>query len=104
MPLRPLAFRVAFAACWIVVAIACVTSQLRAPSVEPFASKPLAPSEKSALVAALTDFFTAPSAKQESWKFPGRFEKPLRENEAAVRIAAWESFRDAPIHEVLKQD
>jgi len=36
--------------------------------------------------------------------FPEQLEKLLRENESAVRLAAWEAFRDAPIHEAVKQD
>jgi hypothetical protein len=72
--------------------------------VRPAVTKPLASVEESNLKNALTEFFSAPTNKQEAWKFADQFEKLLRENEPAVRNAAWDAFRTAPIHDALKHD
>src|SRR5882762_10303940 len=72
--------------------------------VRPANSKPLKSSVESRLKTALTEFFTAPTNNQQTWKFSGELEKLLREGEPAVRVAAWEAFRDAPIHDAMKQD
>jgi transglutaminase-like putative cysteine protease len=53
---------------------------------------------------ALLDFFCARPQRQASWKFPRRMEKLLRQNEPAVRRAAWEAFQSAPIHDAMKAD
>src|SRR5436190_10697732 len=66
--------------------------------------KPLTPAEESTLKRALTDFFIAPTNKQDTWKFSDDLEKLLRGNELGVRLAAWQAFRDAPIHNALKED
>jgi predicted esterase len=50
----------------------------------------------------LDKYFAAESASQAKWKFPSKLEKLLRESESAVRLAAWESYRCAPIHTNLK--
>jgi predicted esterase len=49
-------------------------------------------------------FFLAPAGEQASWNFPPRLEKLLLTHEAAVRAAAWQAYRSAPIHSELKRD
>ena len=97
-----------FPALWAVflcaVDIGHLASTVTAATPKLAAARPLVSSETSALKLALTKFFTAPTNVQESWKFPGQFEKLLREDEAAVRVAAWEAFRDSPIHQAIKRD
>jgi transglutaminase-like putative cysteine protease/pimeloyl-ACP methyl ester carboxylesterase len=70
----------------------------------PPVTKALKAGDEKKLKKALTDFFTAPSEKQANWKFAGSLENLLRDNEPAVRRAAWETFRTAPIHTALQQD
>ena len=53
---------------------------------------------------ALTAFFSASATQQSKWKFSGSLEKLLRGNEPAVRQAAWESYRSAPVHDSIKLD
>ena len=72
--------------------------------IPPPVTQPLSPKDQARLKEALTAFFTAPTNQQATWKFPGRLDKLLRNNEPAVRQAAWESFRAAPIHAALQQD
>jgi pimeloyl-ACP methyl ester carboxylesterase len=72
--------------------------------VPPQALKPLRPPEEKELGKALLDYFSAPADRQARWKFPGRLEKLLRDSEPAVRQAAWEAYRHAPIHDAQKQD
>ncbi len=72
--------------------------------VRPVITHPLKSDQQTNLKKALGDFFTASTNQQESWKFPAEFEKLLRENEPAVREAAWDAFRSAPIHASLKED
>jgi predicted esterase len=50
----------------------------------------------------LDKYFAAESASQAKWKFPSKLEKLLWESESAVRLAALESYRRAPIHTNLK--
>lgn len=64
----------------------------------------LAPRDEQRLKVALTNYFAAPAAKQANWKFSRRLEKLLRENEPAVRQAAWEVFKDASVHGDLEAD
>jgi len=61
-------------------------------------------SDESKLRPALTDFFTAPPEQQANWKFSHGLEKLLRDHESAVRHAAWEAFKSAPIHEAMKKN
>lgn len=72
--------------------------------VSPPAAKPLSSKEEARLREALTGFFTAPTNLQATWTFPRSLEKLLRDHEPAVRRAAWECFRAAPIHDALRQD
>ena len=65
---------------------------------------PLAFAQEDPLKKALMDYFTAPEEKRAAWKFDAAHEKLLRENEPAVRRAAWETFRVAPNHKALKED
>lgn len=70
----------------------------------PKATKTLKPADEAKLNKALTAYFTAPTNKQATWKFSSSLNKLLRENETAVRHAAWEAYRAAPIHSELKTD
>ncbi len=64
--------------------------------------KPLKSRDEAKLKTVLTEFFTVSAAKQTKWKFSSRLEKLLRENEPAVRQAAWEVFKAAPVHGILE--
>ncbi len=66
--------------------------------------KPLNPNDEKKLKKAFTEFFEASDEKQAQWKFSRSLEKLLFENEPAVRQAAWESFKAAPVHDSFKQD
>lgn len=70
----------------------------------PRISRELKPADATKLRAALTEYFTATTNQQAKWKFPRAMDRLLRENEAAVRLAAWEAYRSAPIHAELKTD
>ena len=72
--------------------------------IPPPVTQPLSLQDQARLKEALTAFFTAPAKQQATWKFPGRLEKLLRNNEPAVRQAAWGCFRAAPIHGALQED
>ena len=72
--------------------------------IPPPTAKPLAPKDEARLKGAFTAYFTAPTNQQAKWKFSGSLEKLLRDNEPAVRRAAWDSFSAAPIHADLKAD
>jgi len=72
--------------------------------VSPPIIKPLKRADEAKLRKATAQFFTAQSNEQAVWKFSNDLEKLLRENEPAVRLAAWEAFRVSPIHDGLKQD
>jgi len=65
---------------------------------------PLQAKDEAKLRKAFTEFFAAPTNQQATWRFSGSLEKLLRNNEPAVRRAAWDAFRAAPIHDALKQD
>ncbi len=64
----------------------------------------LSAADAAALKEACAAYFTAPASEQASWKFKAGLDELLRDNEPAVRRAAWEAFRAAPIHEALKKD
>jgi pimeloyl-ACP methyl ester carboxylesterase len=66
--------------------------------------QPLAPRDERRLKTALTNYFSAPAATQADWKFSGRLEKLLRNNEPAVRQAAWEVFKYSAVHGDLAAD
>ena len=66
--------------------------------------RPLRPADARALTDALGSFFAAPPAQQSNWTFAPRLERLLRANEPAVRQAAWQAYRSAPIHEALRAD
>ncbi len=70
----------------------------------PRVSRDLKPADAAKLGKALADYFAASTNQQAKWKFPRGLEKLLRENETAVRHAAWEAYRSAPIHDALKAD
>ncbi len=52
----------------------------------------------------LSAFFTAPDEKRVKWKFSSRLERLLRDNEPAVRRAAWDAYRSAPVHGAMHED
>jgi pimeloyl-ACP methyl ester carboxylesterase len=64
----------------------------------------LKPDDEAKLRQALLGFFTASPEGQAAWKFPSSLEGLLGEHEPAVRRAAWEVFKSAPIHEAMKED
>jgi pimeloyl-ACP methyl ester carboxylesterase len=66
--------------------------------------KALSDSEERKLKLALTSYFNASAEQQAHWKFDRRWDALLEKNEAAVRQAAWEVYRDAPIHKALRKD
>lgn len=66
--------------------------------------KPLSPAARTRLQDALTDYFAAPADKQAHWTFPAELDRLLLLNEPAVRRAAWNAYRAAPVHAALKQD
>ncbi len=68
------------------------------------AVSPLPPGEESRLAAAMTSFFVAPASRQATWRFPRSLDRLLQTHEPAVRRAAWEAYRSAPIHEPARKD
>jgi transglutaminase-like putative cysteine protease len=52
----------------------------------------------------LAEYFATPADKRAAMKFSSSLDKLLRDNEPAVRSAAWEAYKAAPIHEELKKD
>jgi len=85
---------------------ALVTVNLEAASPSP-ASRIVAPLPSKSvaqLKKALTEYFVAPAEKQASWAFAADLEALLRDNEPAVRAAAWEAYRAAPLHEAMQRD
>ncbi|MDB6109067.1 MAG: polyhydroxyalkanoate depolymerase [Pedosphaera sp.] len=66
--------------------------------------KSLKPAEEAELKQAMISFFKAAPGEQAKWKFSSRLEKLLRNNEPAVRRAAWEAYQSAPTHNAAKQD
>ena len=69
-----------------------------------FGAEHLQASEETNLKKALTEFFTASTKQQQTWSFSDELEKFLRQDESVVRAVAWKAFREAPIHDALKQD
>ena len=65
---------------------------------------PLSPASTKTLTKALTEYFAAPADKQAHWKFPKSLDSLLLKNEPAVRAAAWDAYRTAPIHTQMKAD
>ncbi len=84
------------------------TPLLALPSQVCYAPPPvdasLKPKDEARLKKALGEYFAAPVEKRVEWKFPNGLEKLLRENEPAVRRAAWEAYREAPIHDSARED
>ena len=72
--------------------------------IRPPIKQPLPSSQQSLLQSELAKFFSASAAGQADWKFDPLLEAILKENEPAVREAAWDAYRAAPIHAALKQD
>jgi hypothetical protein len=70
----------------------------------PAVTRPFKPRSEARLKKALAEYFGTSSEKQADWKFPSALDKLLRENEPAVRQAAWNAYREAPIHDSARQD
>lgn len=70
----------------------------------PRVSRELKSADATKLRKELTEYFTATTNQQAKWKFPRALERLLDENETAVRHAAWDAYRSAPIHSQLKTD
>src|SRR2546423_8624976 len=104
MQLRLLRVYAAWAGVFSALGVSGVAPATTPATSEGAGARPVLPLEGSAFKTALTEFFTAPTKQQETWKFPEEFEKLLPQNEGNVRITAWEAFRDAPIHESVKKD
>ncbi len=66
--------------------------------------KPLTPASSKTLTKALTEYFAATPDKQAKWAFAKRLDTLLLKNEPAVRAAAWDAYRAAPIHSQMKAD
>ncbi len=78
------------------------------PSMACYAPPPvvsaLHPPAASELEKALTGFFAAAAAQQTNWHFAPALDRLLRDNEPAVRQAAWTAYRHAPLHDAQKED
>lgn len=70
----------------------------------PTVRETLKPTDAAQLNKAVAGYFAATPARQEGWKFSGRLEKLLRNDEAAVREAVWKAYQNAPIHQSTRQD
>jgi len=70
----------------------------------PAITKPLAKRDAESVKSAFTNYFAASPAERENWKFAPRLEKLLKANEPAVRLAAWEVYRELPAHAADKAD
>lgn len=70
----------------------------------PVVTAALKPRVETRLKKALAQYFAAPPEQQVEWKFPGALERALRENEPAVRQAAWEMYQVAALREDVKSD
>jgi len=67
--------------------------------------KDLSADDQGKLPKSLTDYFAASPDQQASWKFPKDFDRMLRNNEPAVRKAAWDAYKAAPaIHDDARKD
>jgi hypothetical protein len=53
---------------------------------------------------AAREYYSATPAEQAKWHFGPTLDRLLLEGEPAVREAAWKAYRDAPIHDKLKED
>ncbi len=72
--------------------------------VAPPITAPLSAPVAQGLKKELTAYFGASPQQQKGWKFPAQFETLLQGNEPAVRLAAWQAYRDAPLHADMKAD
>jgi len=76
-----------------------------APSYSPpKVANPLSENDSVNLRKELTAYFDAPNAQQKNWEFSRKLQKILFKNEPAVRQAVWDAYRNAPVHDSLKQD
>ncbi|MFM1768115.1 MAG: hypothetical protein RJA22_644 [Verrucomicrobiota bacterium] len=81
-----------------VVGLACLVMALG------FAPARGAVGEEAALRQALGEYFAAPPDRQATWEFAANLQALLRRDEAAVRRAAWEAYRQAPLHAAMEAD
>lgn len=72
--------------------------------VAPPVAQPLAAPIAANLQQNLRAYFAASPQQQKGWKFSPELNQLLRENEPAVRQAAWNAYRAAPIHSAMKSD
>ena len=70
----------------------------------PRPAPPLTAASAKALNTALEAYFAAPAAMQATWKFSPKLDALLLQNESAVRQAAWEAYKAAPIHQAERED
>jgi predicted esterase len=78
--------------------------QFQACAAPPPVNDALKPADDAKLRQDLQGFFTASPERQAAWKFARSLQKLLRDHESAVRRAAWEVFKSAPIHDAMKED
>ncbi len=64
----------------------------------------LTPEQARQVEKAARDYYTADAAEQAKWHFDPALDRLLKESEPAVREAVWKAYRDAPIHDKLKED
>ncbi len=64
----------------------------------------LAPEDAVPLQQAMTPYFAATPEQRAEYQFAPKLEKWLSSHEDDVRQAAWQAYRDAPIHEAQKAD
>ena len=81
-----------------------MTMPSQACYVPPVIDKPLKTGVAVELTKALSGFFAASPEQRLKWRFPARLEALLKDNEPAVRQAAWDAYRTAPIHDAARTD
>ena len=81
-----------------------MTMASQACYVSPAIDRPLKAGLGTELTKALSGYFSASADQQSKWRFPVRLEALLKDNEPAVRQAAWDAYRNAPIHEAARAD
>ncbi len=72
--------------------------------VRPPVKQPLAARDEERLRRAVSEYFVAPTNLQAAWKFGGRLERLLAENDAAVRRVVWDEFKRSPVQQPFRDD
>jgi transglutaminase-like putative cysteine protease/pimeloyl-ACP methyl ester carboxylesterase len=70
----------------------------------PKVTSPLAPRVEREFAKELAAYFLANADQRANWRFPARFERLLKNHEAAVKQLAWRVYSTSPIHEVSRRD